>query len=293
MRSAPPVRVVGDALLDVHVVPAAAPRAGSDVPARVTLLPGGQGANVAVRLARAGVPVELVCAIGPDAAGELVRATLAAEGVRLAIVPTALTGTVVVLRAADGERTMLSQRVPLAAAAARLPLSDDDAWLVLSGYPLAEPDGSRLADAARSAGRRVVAGCAVGTEAIDAWRAQLARIEPHLLVLNREEAERLGPIPGEAALIVTDPRGARLTRAGHEERVEPPAAEGPTVDTTGAGDALVAGLVAALLDAGWPPTDAELRVALAEATALAAQVTQVEGAQGRVAGERRGQEVAR
>ena len=49
------VVVIGDATLDVTVAPAEPMRHGGDVAAAIRLAPGGQGANVAVRLARRAV----------------------------------------------------------------------------------------------------------------------------------------------------------------------------------------------------------------------------------------------
>ena len=74
--------VVGDALLDVSVRHRAALELGGDVPAEVLIGPGGQGANVAVRLARLGVEVTLVAALGPDRAGEMLRAGSSARAWR-------------------------------------------------------------------------------------------------------------------------------------------------------------------------------------------------------------------
>ena len=111
------ITVVGDALLDVHVVPARPPRPGGDVPAEIRLEPGGQGANVAVRLGRRRLPVRLVCALGADAAGGLLRERLAADGVEVVGISAPASGAVVVLLDAMRERTMLSQRVPFASAA--------------------------------------------------------------------------------------------------------------------------------------------------------------------------------
>src|SRR5688500_15594798 len=107
----PSVRVIGDALLDVHVTPSAPLEPGSDRAAEVRLEPGGQGANLAVRLARRGVPVRLICALADDTAGAMVRAALGSDGVEVDAREVPMTGVVVVLVAADGGRTMLSQRV--------------------------------------------------------------------------------------------------------------------------------------------------------------------------------------
>ncbi|MDQ6681936.1 MAG: carbohydrate kinase family protein, partial [Chloroflexota bacterium] len=77
------VTVIGDALLDVLVRPSSAPSVGTDSPAQISVGPGGQGANVAVGLARRGLPVRLVAATGTDAGGRLLRDLLSAEGVDL------------------------------------------------------------------------------------------------------------------------------------------------------------------------------------------------------------------
>jgi sugar/nucleoside kinase (ribokinase family) len=150
------VVVVGDALLDVLAVPAEPMRPGADVPAAVRAAPGGQGSNLAVRLARRNVDVELVCALGDDAVGRLLHETLAADGVRVRAVPADATGAVIVLVDAAGERTMLSQRVPLAPRLADAPSVTAD-WLVVSGYLLLEPGAGRpveCSSAARSPTRR-------------------------------------------------------------------------------------------------------------------------------------------
>ena len=138
------VLVVGDALLDVLAAPSEPMRPGADVPAAVRVAPGGQGANLAVRLARRGVAVELVCAIAEDAAGRLLRESLAADGVRVHPRQAVATGTVIVLVDAAGERTMLSQRVPLAGRLGDAPSATAD-WLVVSGYLFLEPGAASAA----------------------------------------------------------------------------------------------------------------------------------------------------
>src|SRR5690606_23844538 len=154
------VVVVGDALLDVLVRPSEPMRTGADVPAAVVFGPGGQGANLAVRLARRGVSVQLVCALADDPAGHLLREALSGDGVRLRPVATEATGTVIVLVDAAGERTMLSQRLSFAALAGDAPSSASD-WLVVSGYLLLEPGADVVAAALRErAPRRMLVGCA-------------------------------------------------------------------------------------------------------------------------------------
>lgn len=289
--SVPPrVVVLGDAVLDVHVTPARPMRPDADVPAVIRLEPGGQGANLAVRLARRGVGVRLRCALGADPAGDLLRSALTTDGVGVDATEAGSTGSVVVLVDADGRRTMLSQRVPLLGqpiAAA------DPAWLIVSGYVILEPGAVRLADEPLP-DRRAVIGCALEDGQAEPWRAALRALAPRLLVLNSDEASALtagAPDPAttlaaelRAVVVVTAPDGATAAAADGTVRVghDPVAA----VDTTGAGDAFAAALIAELLTARWPPGRDALERALATATSYATAVTLVPGAQARVPGER-------
>ncbi|MBW3612457.1 MAG: carbohydrate kinase family protein [Chloroflexi bacterium] len=276
--------VLGDALLDVRVDPAAPVAAGGDVAARIELLPGGQGANVAVRLARRGVAVTLVTGIADDASGELLGAALRAEGVDVRPLPVERTGTVVVLGDARGERTMLSQRPAFAA------LIDPDAlpaaaWTAVSGYLLHEPSGRELmARLAARHGRCALLGCAVPDDLRETWRTAADALRPDLLVANREEALHLAP-PGAPGVAITDANGARLSIGGVTVSARTVDAA-PARDTTGAGDAVAAALLAELLDEAWPPPRDAMQAAIDAAVTLGSRVVRVDGAQGRVEGER-------
>jgi ribokinase len=266
--------------------PAGPIRHGGDVPAEIRIGPGGQGANLAVRLARQGVEVDLVCALGDDPAAEIVRAALGADRVHLRELRAEATGTVVILGGADGERTMLSQRAPFAERVAGA-LAGEAPWLVVSGYLLLEPAGGQVAGVvAATTARRVLVGCAVPDPLAEAWRAAALAMRPDLLVLNRDEVDRLdlGPVDGMA---ITHAGGAVVSIGEAVVEVETPAGP-PAVDTAGAGDAFTAGLVAGLLDEAWPPPDHRLEDAVRHAVGLAAAVARAPGAQARVAGERPG-----
>jgi ribokinase len=278
----PSVWVVGDALLDVHVTPSAPLEHGSDRPAEVRLEPGGQGANLAVRLARRGVSVRLTCALTDDTAGAMLRAALAADGVEVDARESPTTGVVVVLVGADGDRTMLSQRLTLLG---RIEEAQESSWAVISGYLLLEPDASRLPALLARSRHRAVAGCAITREQTGAWISALWALAPDLLVLNREEARMLGGLDAAAtAVIVTDAAGATATIGERTVRVDAPAGE-PATDTTGAGDAFLAALLADLLDESWPPRDETLERAMHAASGLASAVARTPGAQGRVLDE--------
>jgi ribokinase len=274
---APTVSVIGDALLDVHVAPSTPPRPGEDVPAAVRLSPGGQGANLAVRLARRGAQVTLTCALADDVAGRVVRAALEADGVTLHVIGADATGVVVVLVDDRGDRTMMSQRVPFAAAAERA-TSD---WLLVSGYVMLEPAGEALARSlAGTPGRRVLVGCAVPDDLAAGWRSAASALAPDLVVMNAREIDRLGN-EGTHGTAVTDAGGATATIGMASADVRVPAGS-EAVDTTGAGDAFAAALVSGLLDAEWPPGQAVLERAIREAVELASAVARAPGAQARV-----------
>jgi sugar/nucleoside kinase (ribokinase family) len=290
--------VVGDALLDISVRHRVELELGGDVPAEVIIGPGGQGANVAVRLARLGAEVTLVAAMGADRSGQMLRAALEEETMALALVTTGSTGSVVVLTDADGERTMLSQRVSFADDAA---LPTGPQWIVVSGYALLETAGLGLA--ARIAtldARRVLLGCDVPADEHARWLEAARLLRPQLAVLNRAEAMRIGGSPSDelaalasaasialgCSVVVTTATAAVATMDEGAPLVVRGVAGAPPVDTTGAGDACAARLLAELADGPWPPPREMCAAALGAAMAHAGAVTRVVGAQGRVPGER-------
>ena len=290
------ITVIGDALLDVHVVPAERPRPDGDVPAEIRLEPGGQGANVSVRLARQGMVVRLVCALGSDAGGSLLIERLAADGVEVVDLVASATGAVVVLLDAARERTMFSQRVPLAVGLRPELLAGVD-WLVVSGYVLLE----RAAGISGSGDspRRVLLGCSLSSTEVAGWLGAALALRPHLAVVNAAEARGLCGVDAPpralarqvadrlaAIAVVTHPGGAAASSLdGVAAEITAAAGGGPAVDATGAGDAFGAGLIADLADADWPPDARRLERAMASAADLATAVARVPGAQGRVPAE--------
>jgi sugar/nucleoside kinase (ribokinase family) len=297
--------VIGDASLDIAVAAAAPRREGSDAPATIRIGPGGQGANVAVRLARQGQDTCLVAPMADDLAGRLLREALQADHVRLASLTATRTTVVVVLLDASGERTMLSDRQALDAAAIPSVLAGAG-WIHCSGYPLLDDrNGDALATllGARGAAVRLsVAGGSVPPDParVSRLRSRLAAAAPDVVVINRDEAESMlatRPVRAAAAatalqalapvVIVTAAADGSAAAAG-EVRLEVPADQlpGPMLDATGSGDAYAAAVITALAEAsGWPPAEADLRAAMESGSRLGAMVARVPGAQGRVAGE--------
>jgi ribokinase len=298
--------VIGDSTLDVTVRPVAAPRAGGDTPARISLSPGGQGANVAVRLARAGMEVRLATAVADDEVGRLLSASLEADGVALVRLATDRSGLVVSVLDTTGERTMLSDRVSLdpsrmAAAAAGAE------WVHCSGYALADDaTGDLLAEALGSLPPAIRVSAGGGslpddTERSGRVRRRLASAGVDLLVMARDEAAAvLGrqlpslpaaadavalEFPGVIAVVTGAAAGSAAAGPGFALSVPAVDAASPMVDATGAGDAYVAALIVRLAAAGWPPDVPTLRDAMERGSRDGGLVARVVGAQSRTVTE--------
>lgn len=282
---------VGDVMVDVLARLPGPLAIGSDTPAPIALVGGGSAANVATWLAAVGVPTTFVGCVGDDALGRQAVAELAGAGVAAAVVvdPARATGVCIVLVDADGERTM----VPAAGAnsslsVASLPQEQLTAGthLHLSGYSLLDA-GSR--PAARAVlDRAVAAGCAVSVDASSSAplraagpRRFLSWLPPGtLLFANHAEATvltgqaeaaeaalALGIRCGEA-VVKRGPAGAVWSDGREVRAVE--ASAGALVDSTGAGDAFAAGVLAARL--GGSSVPASLRAGADLAARAVAQV---------------------
>ena len=84
MVQTPDILCIGSVLWDIIGRVPAALRTGSDVPGRITRLPGGVAMNIAMALARSGLTPALLTAIGRDAEGD----ELVAACTRLGLITT-------------------------------------------------------------------------------------------------------------------------------------------------------------------------------------------------------------
>lgn len=271
------VIVVGDLVTDVLVRTADPLSPGSDTMAKIIQRGGGAGANTACWLAECGVDVALVARVGGDEVGRARTLELFGANVEavVSIDHDTLTGTVVVLVGVDGERTMLSDR----GASLRLSVEDVDsrvfepgAHLHLSGYVLLDKRSRDAAlyalESARSQGMTVSVDAAsavpltvVGAEAFLSWTEGV-----DLVLANTDEARVLtecADATRAATALATNYRiavvkdgaaGAVWASAGTIRHC--PAEPVQVVDTTGAGDAFAAGLLADWLTPGSTPDSA-------------------------------------
>jgi ribokinase len=267
---------VGDIVTDVLASLRGPLAPGSDAPASIEICGGGQAANTASWLAAAGAPVTLVGAIGDDQAGRDRVAELTAAGVRVAaqICPGTATGAIVVLTD-HGDRTMITDRganILLSADTVDAALRDA-CWLHLSAYTLlaetSRATGLHALAQARARGIRTSVDAAsaqplreVGASAFLSWvrptDVLFTNAEEAAVLAGRrqprEQALALAEAVGGAAVVKLGAAGAVWARQG-EDVMAAPAPEVTTIDTTGAGDAFAAGLLAALV-AGRNPAQA-------------------------------------
>jgi sulfofructose kinase len=152
--ASPYVVCVGAATLDtILAVPRHPGLADRVVASELVRAGGGPAATAAVTLARLGVPVHLVAAVGDDDAGAAIRAGLEDEGVdvsELTVVPGARSAESAILVEADGgERTIVAfmGTLPLLELGARArELCREAGWTHVDhvGYPAVRETGVRL-----------------------------------------------------------------------------------------------------------------------------------------------------
>ena len=236
----------GDLLLDVIVRLDAPLSPGDDVTAATVVAPGGQAANVAAWAVALGAEGRVVAMRSADDAGALVQRELAARGVDVCGPAGERTGIVVSLVNPNGDRTMASDRG--AAPELRADALVEDwfgcAALHLSGYSLMrEPivyAAIRAAGLARTRGARVSVDLSSWTHVErfgPTLRKALAEIEADVVFGTEREWQALGPLAAGTHVVKRGARGISVDGDDHA----PHAAD--VVDTTGAGDAVVAGFI--------------------------------------------------
>lgn len=259
--------VVGDLLLDVLLLPELT---HSEQPAGMLARSGGSAANTAAWMGHLGRPVVFVGCVGNDGIGDMLRAELRLEGVETDVrsVPGMETGCVAVELDARGERLMRSSR------GANVALVADDllravparVWGVhLTGYALLGQGSFALLEAAAQVARDHHALLsfdpssegAIETLGRERLLHALKACELGLLLPNIVEARALTGVnePAEAAVVLGDTARTVVVKCSEQgaisfaggELCRVPTEPIQPLDTTGAGDAFNAGLLAALM----------------------------------------------
>ncbi len=254
-----PVVVVGSINVDVTVPVGLPPRAGeTQLGGAAVRSAGGKGANQAVALSRLGRQVQMVGAVGADADGDFMIATLTREGVGVDHVHRVAeaTGQAFVFVSAGGESTIVvapGANGALTPDQVRTPEVRDADFLVLQQ----EVPADTVAAAIAATRGRVLLNPAPARPLAPAVLAQV-----DVLVPNREElAALVGGAPlhtyeqiaGAARGLAV--RGSVVVTLGSdgalvvtpERTMHVPAREVVAVDATAAGDSFCAGLADALL----------------------------------------------
>jgi fructokinase len=244
------VLVVGEALVDVV----------EDVAGRRTERPGGSPANVAVGLHRLGRAVTLLTALGNDRYGDLLRSHL--DGISLVTAELPATGTALARLDAAGSATYAFDISWDLAGLEPEPAR----WVHVGSLAAVLPPG---ADAVLALAQRSVAAgstvsfdpnCRPDVADRDVDRVEALAALSGVIKLSDEDLAWLYPgepfedvarrwLAGRTELVVLTRGSAGASGVTAEGTWEVPAAPGgAVVDTVGAGDAFMAGLVDALVE---------------------------------------------
>ena len=271
--------VFGSINVDLIVPVPRLPRAGETVlGGDYALLPGGKGANQALAARRAGAEVVMAGAVGADPFASLALDLLRGDGVdtRLVRVVEQPTGCAAIMVSSEGENTIAM--APGANVSARSDQVPEE--LLSAGTTLVaqmEVPPSETATLIRRLRKR--GGCSLLNLA-PALPIDIGLLrEIDIVVANEGEAAATGSDPEWLArrlrhgLVVTRGAAGALAILHDGMRIEVPALAIEPVDTTGAGDAFV-GVLAAALDLG-----STLETALHRASAAAGLACLARGAQ--------------
>jgi sugar/nucleoside kinase (ribokinase family) len=279
---------IGDLMLDISVSLPIARVEGLEIRSRITSHGGGAAANVATWLSHHHLPTYLVSRVGDDSTGDVLLAELDRFGVEHGIsrVADKSSGMVVVIIDALGERTMYPDSgANSGLSPADLPDLDEFDFAYISGYSLVNNESRNgvleiiavlrernipIAFDPSTVGIMSEAG--VGT--VTQWLSLF-----DFLILNDEESQFL---TGESNAIsalnrllehtpcVVIKRGSygSVGLQRHGSIINIPAFPTEVVDTTGAGDAFMAGFISAWLESG------SLEAAMLRGTSFGAECVQ-------------------
>jgi sugar/nucleoside kinase (ribokinase family) len=258
------VVVVGDVMVDILVRAAGPVQVGTDTAARIRPAAGGSGANQAAWLARAGMQVVFLGRVGAaDYEEQLRRLRECGVDARLGRDAEATTGTLINLISADGERSFLTDRGAnsfLCADDLAVKHLEGAGWVHVSAYSLYEA-GPRAAVMGFWAGAWA-RGLAVSVDPASSSLLREVGVERFLewtrgaglCVPNADEAAVLAGTEDveaqlkflaeryETVVIKRGAEGAVAARGAARWSCGAPVVE--VLDTTGAGDAFLAGFLA-------------------------------------------------
>lgn len=274
------VVVVGDAMVDVIVRPDRSLIHGGDVSGHISERLGGGALTIASLLARQGVPTTFLGTVGRDDAGSHIIESLQRNGVspRIGRSELAPTGRVLVIVDHSGQRTMVSDAGANAHPSDEVfrdwqqffETTDIQCHAHVSAYWLTRPrTQARTLDVMHQLARSRHT-LSLGMVPSSVWYPEYTDVLAqavqlcNLVFANEEEAERASTtgIMGETPWVVT--YGARGAAIWPDPPVPPEQLHEEIQDTTGAGDAFVAGVLAS-----WTTAGADLSLAVLDGNIVA------------------------
>ncbi len=254
------VLVIGDALIDNQYFVGAMPKSGQDekiIDYRKSA--GGSAANTAIALATCGVKTYFCASVGDDEDGQIFLNNFQKSNVDTSLVQQkGKTGFTVAIIDSDGERTMLSYRDASASAmqvtSALAGRINKVSMVLLSGYMLTEPMQAAFVIAVakvvvESGGQVALDPSPVIGNVSKAVLSEVLALTDVLLP-NEDELKviekKVGEVDVPCVAVKMGSEGARMMYDIAE--YTQPAVKVDIVDTTGAGDAFNAGLIASMLD---------------------------------------------
>lgn len=257
------VTVIGDVNVDIVSLLREPLQLNSDTQTTNSLNLGGSPCNMAMWLAHLGTPVNFVAAIGDDLLGNWIRQKMLAGNLsvdQLQIVSGASSGTCLILVNSDGHRTMLPDpgaNLSLELTQEQVELIKNSSVVVMSAYtflrPETQPIAQQVFEIVEQSPARLVLDAAssapIANVGVDLVRDYLNQAD---LVLANEDEYYLLNEPNwtqsvNNLVVKLGANGAKWITNG-EDSCSVFANSVKVVDTTGAGDSFLAGLVAVLTD---------------------------------------------
>lgn len=277
-----PVIAIGECLVDL-IAPA-----GSDLVSGESLIirEGGAPANVAVGLARLGVPVQIRSVLGEDAFGQRLKSRLADEGVDVSHIRIAEgTPTTIALAWSDEHgdgHFYLHRHADRLLSPADMEIHGAEALVIGSVAMTARPSTDAILTAIRVAGEQSIplvfdVNVRPGQMAMNELRMRVnAGLGASTVIkLSLDDARHLwGATTLDAAAdalekfdppvaIITDGSRGALMRVG-QTRIPQDVFAVDAIEPTGAGDAFTAGFISRMIERRWQGADAgDLRFAMA------------------------------
>jgi pseudouridine kinase len=254
---------------------------GTSNPAHATVSAGGVGRNVAENLARLGVPVELLGAVGTDALSELVVSELETAGVGCANLVRSSENPVGLYAALLNEDGSLSVAASAMDATERLlPVYVERNSLRIRNADALVVDAN-VSPAVMEAALAVADGVTpVYLDPVSVRKARRAAGCRGTVLLATPNAEEAGVLMSGNAVLSVDwlvvtrgAHGCEIRRRG-DPAIKLPARTVRPTDETGAGDALLAGIVAELVSSPGPVDSSRMQRAVEQGMRLAEAVVQ-------------------